>query len=50
MAVCELSGQMLIYNKEAYDNITESDIVKAHTETCLETFNAVKPKILSLFQ
>lgn len=48
-AVCELSGQILIYTRDIYERITEKDIVEAHTKTCLDTFNKVKPSVLQLF-
>ena len=50
VAVCELSGQMLIYTKEAFENMTEDIIIKAHEDTCEEMFNFVKPKVVKLCQ
>jgi hypothetical protein len=49
VAVCELSGQMLIYNWEAYDAITEDIVIKAHHDTCNATFENVKKSIIALF-
>ena len=50
VAVCELSGQMLIYTKEAFENMTEDIIIKAHQNTCEEMFNFVKPNVIKLCQ
>jgi len=47
VAVCELSGQVIVYNDEsAYESLTEQDIVEAHREACQETFEKVKDKVL----
>ena len=49
IAVCELAGQMLIYNKEAYVKLTEETVIEAHKETCETTFQTVKEPIMKLF-
>ena len=39
IAVCELSGQMLVYTEDKYENITEEEVVTAMRDTVLATFN-----------
>ena len=39
MAVCELSGQMLVYSPEKYRDIDEQEIVEAMRTTTCHTFN-----------
>ena len=46
IATCELAGHILIYDREKYDTIVWSEIVKAHEETCQNIFNIVKPKVM----
>ena len=46
VAVCELAGQMLIYNQETYSNLSEEKIVQAHKETCDEAFESVKDAVI----
>lgn len=48
VAVCELAGQMLIYDQEAYDKIDQDRVAAAHQETCLH--ETVKPAIKQLFR
>lgn len=50
IAVCELAGQMLIYNQEAYEDITEERVQQAHQQTCSAVFESLKPSILRLFE
>jgi hypothetical protein len=50
IAVCELSGQLLIYDRKKFENITQAEIDLALTETCQEVFNQVRPKVIDLFQ
>jgi len=49
IAVCELAGQMLIYNEKAFENITEEIVIEAHRQTCETTFETVKEPIMELF-
>ena len=39
IAVCELSGQLLVYTEDKYENITEEEVVTAMRDTVLATFN-----------
>ena len=48
LAVCELAGQMLIYNRDAYDHITEATIGDAHVQAGRE-HQTVKPALLESF-
>ena len=51
IAVCELAGQMLVYNPEAYANIDENMVRKAHETTCqAELFDSVKRTIIDLLE
>ena len=49
IAVCELAGQMLIYNKEAYATLSEETVIEAHRQTCETAFRAVKTPLIELF-
>ena len=48
IAVCELAGQTLIYNEDAFDNISEERVKNAHEESSLH--ETVKPAIRKLFE
>lgn len=49
MAVCELSGQMLVYDEETYGNISEDEIVRAMGDTVQETYSRTKEDVMNLF-
>lgn len=49
MAVCELSGQMLVYDEETYVNISEDDVVRAMRDTAQETNARTREEVLDLF-
>ena len=49
MAVCELSGQMLVYDEETYRNISEDEIVRAMRSTVEKTNIRITQDILNLF-
>ena len=49
MAVCELSGQMLVYDEETYGNISEDEIVLAMGDTVQETYSETKQDVMNLF-
>ena len=49
MAVCELSGQMLVYDEETYGNITEDQIVRAMGDTVQETHVGIRQDVMNLF-
>ena len=49
MAVCELSGQMLVYDEETYGNISEDEIVLAMSDTVQETYSETKQDVMNLF-
>ena len=49
IAVCELAGQILIYNQQAYNNMDENKIIEAHKKTCQSVFEIVTPNIIQLF-
>jgi len=44
MAVCELSGQILVYQEEAFKSITEDQVVEAQRNACHQVFHSVKKK------
>lgn len=44
IAVCELSGQILVYQEEAFKTITEDDVVGAQKKACNEIFHSLKSK------
>ena len=48
IAVCELSGQMLVYTGNKYENITEEEVVTAMRDTVLDTFNRTYEDIKTL--
>ena len=50
MAVCELSGQMLVYQEEKYQDIDEVEIVTAMKSATLETFNLVFDSVTEIFK
>ena len=50
IAVCELSGQLLIYDRQKFESITQDEIAQALTETCQEVFDRVRPKVIDLFK
>jgi len=50
MAVCELSGQMLVYQEEKYQDIDEEEIVTAMKSATLETFNLVFDSVTEIFK
>ena len=49
MAVCELSGQMLVYQDDKYQDIQEFEIISAMTESTLSTYNSVYADVQKLF-
>ena len=49
MAVCELSGQMLVYQDDKYQDIQESEIISAMNEATLTTYNSVYADVQKLF-
>ena len=49
MAVCELSGQMLVYDEKTYGNISEDEIVRAMGDTVQETYSRTKEDVMNLF-
>jgi len=48
IAVCELAGQMLIYNEEAFNEVSETEVTTAHKAS--SQHQTVKPAILKLFE
>ena len=48
MAVCELSGQMLVYSHQKYQDIDEQEIVSAMRSTTLQTFTQLFDRIKHL--
>ena len=48
IAVCELSGQLLVYTEDKYENITEEEVVTAMRDTVLDTFNRTYEDIKTL--
>ena len=50
IATCELAGHILIYNKEEYDNMDWNRVASAQRESCFETFNEVKTKVLEMLE
>ena len=44
------SGQLLIYDQQKYESITEEEIAGALTETCATAFHQVRPNVIELFQ
>lgn len=49
MAVCELAGQVLLYDEEKYKNLDEDSVADAMSEAVKETYDAKKEEILKLF-
>ena len=49
MAVCELSGQMLVYTQDRFATIEEEDIVTAMRKAAAGTFDRIKPDVEALF-
>ncbi len=49
IAVCELAGQVLLYDEEKFKTMTEDDVAKAMREAVNETHVAMRPEILKLF-
>ena len=50
IAVCELSGQLLIYKERKFESITEAEICQSMQETCGRSFEEVRPKVVELFE
>lgn len=49
MAVCELSGQMLVYTQDKYQTIEEAELVTAMKEAAAGTFERIRPEVEDLF-
>ena len=49
MAVCELSGQMLVYTQDKYQTIEEEEIVTAMKKAAAGTFERIKQDVEDLF-
>ena len=50
MAVCELSGQMLVYDHQKYQDIQEEEIVTAMVETTSFQFRKLQKDVRVLFE
>ncbi len=50
IAVCELAGQILVYDEEKYRVLTEEDVAQAQRDAVANTFQVFKPKVQALFQ
>jgi len=50
MAVCELSGQILVYQEDRYKTLTESEVAEEQARTVLPVFNRVKASVIEMFQ
>ena len=48
MAVCELSGQMLVYGESTYQDIAEEEIVRAMEDTVQATHARIKEDVINL--
>merc|ERR550519_198613 len=44
VAVCELSGQILVYQEEAFKSITEEEVAEAQRNACHKIFHSIKSK------
>ena len=49
VAVCELSGQLLIYDDATHRNIAEEDACRVLHKACQDAFTQVRPQIAALF-
>lgn len=49
VAVCELSGQVLLYQPADFERVTEAEVAAAFRATCCATFEAVRPRVRELF-
>ena len=49
VAVCELSGQILCYEDERYENLTEKDVVEALSGACNNVKANITSKVIELF-
>ena len=49
MAVCELSGQLLVYDEGKYADISEAEVVAAMEEVTQRAFSAAYTHVLNLF-
>ena len=49
MAALELSGQILVYESEKYNVITEDDIISAQQNATLSIFNSLMPQVLNIY-
>ena len=50
MAAMELTGQILVYKVEKYNNIVEEEVVKAQKEATVAVFEKLKPQVEKLFR
>jgi len=49
MAALELSGQILVYESDKYNVITEDDIISAQQNATLSIFNSLMPQVLNIY-
>lgn len=49
MAVCELSGQVLVYKEEAYEPLTEEAVADAQRAACHQIFSDKKSQVEIMF-
>ena len=50
VAVCELSGQILCYEEDEFENTTEQDVMNALREACKNVKESVRPNVIDLFK
>ena len=50
MAVLELSGQVLVYKQDHYNNIVEEEVVIAQKKATLEVFMKLKHDVENIFR
>ena len=50
MAALELTGQILVYEMDKYNNIVEEEIISAQKEATSVVFSNLKLKVKELFE
>ena len=50
MAALELSGQVLVYEQEKYNNIVEEEVVISQKEATVKLFMKLEPEVANLFR
>lgn len=50
MAVCELGGQIMVFDQESFNNIGEEEVARAQRDVASAVFSEVKEKVAKIMK